>query len=394
MKKNNIIIIGLGYVGCSLSVLLAQNNKVAAVDIDKNKVLKINNLESPIEDSEISTFLKNEELELKAYDSLTEAFSLIDGVDYFVIATPTNFIESDNSFDTSSIRDVLNQISNLDCNANVVIKSTIPIGFTSEMNSHFSDLNIIFSPEFLREGMALQDNLYPDRIIAGGDYQVSSDFVNLLIKSAKKDNVKKLIVESDEAEAIKLFSNTFLAMRISFFNELDTFSISNNLSSKSIIDGMCMDARIGSYYNNPSFGYGGYCLPKDSKQLLSQFNNIPQKLIQATVDSNETRKDFLINHIISKNPETVGVFRLIMKTGSDNFRESSITDIMEGLKKYGIKIIIYEPLIADKKYMNSPINNDLRDFKNRADLIISNRNDEDLADVENILITRDIYGNN
>ncbi len=394
MKKNNIIIIGLGYVGCSLSVLLAQNNKVAAVDIDKNKVLKINNLESPIEDSEISTFLKNEELELKAYDSLTEAFSLIDGVDYFVIATPTNFIESDNSFDTSSIRDVLNQISNLDCNANVVIKSTIPIGFTSEMNSHFSDLNIIFSPEFLREGMALQDNLYPDRIIAGGDYQVSSDFVNLLIKSAKKDNVKKLIVESDEAEAIKLFSNTFLAMRISFFNELDTFSISNNLSSKSIIDGMCMDARIGNYYNNPSFGYGGYCLPKDSKQLLSQFNNIPQKLIQATVDSNETRKDFLINHIISKNPETVGVFRLIMKTGSDNFRESSITDIMEGLKKYGIKIIIYEPLIADKKYMNSPINNDLRDFKNRADLIISNRNDEDLADVENILITRDIYGNN
>ncbi len=394
MKNKNILVIGLGYVGCSISVLLAQNNKVAAVDIDENKVIKINNLESPIEDKKVSSFLKNEILNLKAYNSLQEAFSLIDDIDYFIIAVPTNFIESDNSFDTTSIRDVLHQISKLDRNANVVIKSTIPIGFTSEMNSLFCDLNIIFSPEFLREGMALQDNLYPDRIIAGGDYQASCDFVDLLITSAKKEDVKKLIVKSEEAEAIKLFSNTFLAMRISFFNELDTFSISNNLSSKSIIDGICMDVRIGDHYNNPSFGYGGYCLPKDSKQLLSQFNNIPQQIIKATVASNETRKNFIINHIISQNPETVGVFRLIMKTGSDNFRESSVTDIMEGLKKSGIKIIIYEPLIGDKKYMNSPIINDLTDFKKKADLIISNRNDDDLADVKDILITRDIYRNN
>tara|TARA_B100000925_G_C22006030_1_gene473724 strand:+ start:1229 stop:2413 length:1185 start_codon:yes stop_codon:yes gene_type:complete len=394
MKNKNILVIGLGYVGCSISVLLAQNNKVAAVDIDENKVIKINNLESPIEDKKVSSFLKNEILNLKAYNSLQEAFSLIDDIDYFIIAVPTNFIESDNSFDTTSIRDVLHQISKLDRNANVVIKSTIPIGFTSEMNSLFCDLNIIYSPEFLREGMALQDNLYPDRIIAGGDYQASCDFVDLLITSAKKEDVKKLIVKSEEAEAIKLFSNTFLAMRISFFNELDTFSISNNLSSKSIIDGICMDVRIGDHYNNPSFGYGGYCLPKDSKQLLSQFNNIPQQIIKATVASNETRKNFIINHIISQNPETVGVFRLIMKTGSDNFRESSVTDIMEGLKKSGIKIIIYEPLIGDKKYMNSPIINDLTDFKKKADLIISNRNDDDLADVKDILITRDIYRNN
>jgi UDPglucose 6-dehydrogenase len=384
----------LGYVGCSISVLLAQKNKVAAVDIDKNKVKKINNLESPIEDKQIESFLKNKRLNLKAYTSLEEACSLIENIDYFVISTPTNFIETKNTFDTSTIKDVLLQISELDQKASVVIKSTIPIGFTSEMNSLFSHLKIIFSPEFLREGNALHDNLYPDRIIAGGDFQVASNFVDLLCSSAKKDDIKKLIVKSEEAEAIKLFANTFLAMRISFFNELDTFSILNKLSSKSIIDGICLDTRIGDHYNNPSFGYGGYCLPKDSKQLLSQFNNVPQDIIKAIVASNETRKEFIVKHIISRKPKIVGIYRLIMKKGSDNFRESAITDIIQGLKEYAIKIIIYEPLISDEKYMDSQINNNLQDFKTKSDLIISNRNDDDLDDVKDILVTRDIYRNN
>lgn len=394
MSKKNIIVIGLGYVGCSMSVLLSQKHNVAAVDIDKSKVDLINNGEAPIEDKEISQFLSSKDLHLTAFIKISEAVKTLKKVDYFIIATPTNFIEYKNKFDTSSIETVLKQINLNYKNANVVIKSTIPIGFTDEINKEFEDLKIIFSPEFLREGKALFDNLYPDRIIAGGHYETAKGFIELLKSCAKKNNIDHLIVENSDAEAIKLFSNTYLAMRVAFFNELDTFAMENSLSSKSIIDGMGMDNRIGNYYNNPSFGYGGYCLPKDTKQLLSNYRNVPQSLISSIVESNEVRKSYLANSIISKKPNVVGIFRLVMKSDSDNFRESAISDLIIKLKNSNIEIIIYEPMIADLIFNGIDIENNLANFKMKSDIIISNRNNQDLNDVSHKLFTRDVYGNN
>ncbi|MDB9985047.1 nucleotide sugar dehydrogenase [Gammaproteobacteria bacterium] len=395
MKKKNIVVIGLGYVGCSISVLLAQKHNVAAVDLNEDKVSKINNKKSPVEDIEISNFLDTKKLYLKAFLNINEA-SLYHGgkVDFYIIATPTNFDTSKSFFDTSSIEKVLTAIHGLNHGTNVVIKSTIPIGFTQRMKSLYNSLNIVFSPEFLREGQALYDNLYPSRIIAGGNESVAKTFIELLSSCAMKKKIPTLIVGEAEAEAIKLFANTFLAMRVSFFNELDTFAMSSKLSSKEIIDGVCMDERIGDYYNNPSFGYGGYCLPKDSMQLQSHFQKIPQDLISAVIDSNEIRKNFLVESILLKGPKIVGVFRLIMKTGSDNFRESAIIDLINKLKEKGIKILIYEPQITGNSYKGNQIIKDLDQFKIKSDLIVSNRYDAELSNVKDILFTRDIYGNN
>ena len=395
MKKNNIVVVGLGYVGCSMSVLLAQKHNVASVDLNEDKVLKINDKKSPIEDKEIDNFLLKKKLHLKAFSSIKNASEYYEGaVDYYIIATPTNYDKTKNFFDTSSIEKVLESINTVKKDANVIIKSTIPIGFTSKMNSLFSKFNIIFSPEFLREGKALHDNLYPSRIIAGGNPIVASEFIELLSSCALKKDIPKLVVNEDEAEAIKLFANTYLAMRVSFFNELDTFAIASKLSSKAIIDGVCMDERIGDYYNNPSFGYGGYCLPKDSMQLNIHYKKIPQNLISAVIDSNETRKNFLAKSILLKKPKTVGVYRLIMKMGSDNFRESAIIDLINKLKEEGIKILIYEPQITGRSYMDNVIIKDIDQFKSNSDLIISNRYDDELSNVKDILFTRDIYGNN
>ena len=395
MKKSNIIVIGLGYVGCSMSVLLAQKHNVASVDLNIDKVLKINDRQSPIKDTEISDFLHNKKLNLKAFSTAEEANEYFEGsVDYFIIATPTNFDKSTNFFDTSSIEEVLENINAINEGASVIIKSTIPIGFTSKMNKLFSKLNILFSPEFLREGKALHDNLYPSRIIAGGDTALAEKFIKLLSSCALKKNIKTLVVNEDEAESIKLFANTFLAMRVSFFNELDTFAIATKLSSEAIINGVCMDERIGHYYNNPSFGYGGYCLPKDSMQLLSHYKGVPQNIISSVIDSNETRKNFIVKSILSKKPKVVGVYRLVMKKGSDNFRESAIIDIIKKLKQEKIKIIIYEPQIDEISYMGDEIISDCDEFKRKSNIIISNRDDDQLNDVKDILFTRDVFRNN
>ena len=385
----NITIVGSGYVGMSLAVLLAQTNKVTVLDIDEDRIKKINQRDSTVEDDYINEYLKKDNLRLIATSDLNDAYL---GTDLIIIATPTNYDPVKNYFDTSSIDLVIKDIFSINKSALVVIKSTIPIGYTEELQTKFCSENILFSPEFLREGKALYDNLYPSRIIIGSKLPIANKFANLLAESALKESVDVLLMEPKEAEAIKLFSNTYLAMRIAFFNELDTFSLKNNLNSKSIIDGMSYDDRIGHGYNNPSFGYGGYCLPKDTKQLAANYENVPERLISAIVESNKIRKEFIAKYILDKKLKNIGIYRLVMKEGSDNFRESAIQDIIKKIKKnINMSIKIYEPLFKGKNFEGCNVEKDLETFKSTSDIIIANRLSEEINDVMFKTFSRDIF---
>lgn len=390
-KEMKIAIFGTGYVGLSNAILLAQHNEVVAVDIVEDKVRKINQRVSPISDNEIEEYLNTKQLNLRA---TLDAKDALLASNFAVIATPTNYNPETNSFDTSSVEFVLDEISKISPNTTVVIKSTIPVGYTKQVQSRYP-MKIIFSPEFLREGKALYDNLYPSRIIVGDKSAEGQCFGRLLQEAAIKKNVPLLLMGSTEAEAVKLFANTYLAMRVSFFNELDSYSYVNDLDVKEIIQGVGLDPRIGSHYQNPSFGYGGYCLPKDTKELLASYGSIPQTLIGAIVKSNEIRKKFIFEKILSKNPQVVGVYRLVMKQDSDNFRESAIFDIINMLKSINdIKVIIYEPLLEAETFDGLEVVNDLNTFKTKADLIVANRSSNLLTDVKEKIFTRDLFGNN
>tara|TARA_B100000212_G_scaffold337593_1_gene312708 strand:- start:2252 stop:3430 length:1179 start_codon:yes stop_codon:yes gene_type:complete len=386
-----ITVVGSGYVGMSLSVLMAQNNDVTVLEIDKNKIKKINKRQPTIKDEELENFLNSKTLTLTATIDKEIAYS---DARFIIIATPTNFDEKKKSFDTSALEGVVEDALRLNNDALIIIKSTVPIGFTKFLQDKYKTDRIIFSPEFLREGSALKDNLYPSRIIIGGFSNLAKEFGKLLKIACEDDHAKLLYVNSSEAEAIKLFSNTYLAMRVSFFNELDSYSLANNLDTKNIIKGICLDDRIGFGYNNPSFGYGGYCLPKDTKQLLADFSSIPQNLIESIVRSNETRKTFLTEKILNQNPNIVGIHRLIMKEGSDNFRSSSIKDIINDLISAGIKIIIFEPLLKESSFDGIEIENDLYKFKERSEIIVTNRMSNDLNDCRSKIFTRDIFREN
>ena len=390
-KKIKITVVGSGYVGMSLSVLLAQYNDVVVLDIDPKKINKINNRQSTVADNEIESFLANKSLSLSATTDKSAAHM---DASFIIIATPTNYDPSKNFFDTSSVDAVVQDALDINANALVVIKSTIPIGYTKLLQEKFKTNRIIFSPEFLREGQALKDNLYPSRIIIGSECTKGIEFANLLTKSAIKKDIETLFMPSTEAEAVKLFANTYLAMRVSFFNELDSYALINNLDTKSIIEGVCLDKRIGEGYNNPSFGYGGYCLPKDTKQLLANYDQIPQKVIKAVVSSNKTRKDFIANEILKKNPKVVGFYRLAMKKGSDNFRSSAIQGIIKRIKAKGVNVVIYEPFLDEEYFNNSKVLKSLDEFKKVSNVILSNRKAEELLDVSSKVFTRDLFGNN
>ncbi len=389
-NKIKITIVGCGYVGMSLAVLLAQHNDVVVLDIDLDRVDKVNKKTSTVIDNDINNFLARKKLTLSATHDKKVAY---EGAKFVIVATPTNYDQDNNNFDTSTVDKVIADALDLNKNALVVIKSTIPVGHTELLQEIHSTKRIIFSPEFLREGKALKDNLYPSRIIIGSNEQNGIEFAEIMKNAAIKKNIDTLFIPPTEAEAIKLFANTYLAMRVSFFNELDSYALANNLDSKSIINGVCLDERIGQKYNNPSFGYGGYCLPKDTKQLLANYDQIPQTLIKAIVLSNTTRKDFIADSIIKLKPKVVGIYRLAMKQGSDNFRESAIQGIMQRIKAKDIEIIIYEPSLKESFFFESKVFKSLDDFKRTAQVIISNRMHVELEDVSEKLFTRDLFGN-
>ena len=391
IKKTKITVVGSGYVGMSLSVLLAQHNDVTLLDIDAERVGKINNNQSTVADAEIESFLTQKSLSLTATLDKQIAY---EGASFIVVATPTNYDSDTNRFDTSSVDAVVEDALKSNFNALLVIKSTIPVGHTKSLQERFETDRVIFSPEFLREGQALKDNLYPSRIIVGSQCKAGAEFAGLLKQAAKKVDIETLFIRSSEAEAVKLFANTYLAMRVSFFNELDSYSLAHELDTKSIIDGVCLDDRIGAGYNNPSFGYGGYCLPKDTKQLLANYEQVPQTLIEAIVSSNTTRKDFIANEIIKMNPKVVGFYRLVMKEGSDNFRSSAIQGVMKRIKGKGIKVVVHEPGFEEGEFFGSKLLNDVSEFILKSDLIVANRVSDDLRHVQHKIFTRDIFGEN
>lgn len=392
MNNNiKITVVGAGYVGMSLAVLLAQHNNVMVLDVDPERVKKINNKLSTIADTEIEAFLTNKELSLTATLDKKIAY---DGASFVLVATPTNYSPDTNFFDTSLVDSVVSDALELNSDALIVIKSTIPVGHTQHLQEHYKTERVIFSPEFLREGQALKDNLYPSRIIIGSQHKDGKAFANLLVNGALKKDIETLFMDSSEAEAVKLFANSYLAMRVSFFNELDTYALVNKLDTRSIINGVCLDERIGNSYNNPSFGYGGYCFPKDTKQLLANYHQIPQNLIEAIVLSNTTRKDFIAEQILIDKPDVVGFYRLIMKAGSDNFRSAAVQGVINRIKAEGVEVIIYEPELQQEDFFGSEVIRDLNDFKLRSEIIIANRKSSELDDYYHKVFSRDIFGEN